>query len=68
MFEYKSEVYIPSNTAGVFKTFNDKDTAVLDELINKHAAEGWELVTNAVAANNLFILTFKRGKQPEHNQ
>jgi len=66
MFNYKSEVYIPSNTAGIFKVLSDKDTSVLDELINKRAAEGWELVTHSVAGNNQFIFTFKREKQSEH--
>ncbi len=44
---------------------NDKDAAELDELLNRRAAEGWELVTYDYMATSsqikgAFIVTFKQ--------
>jgi hypothetical protein len=62
MFEYKSEVFISPNAAGVIKVLSEKEMAVLDGLINKRAAEGWELVTHSVSGTSQFVITFKKEK------
>lgn len=64
MYEYKSEIL----TVGS-KWFSDKadekDAAELDELLNRRAADGWELVTydymaTSVQIKGAFIVTFRR--------
>ena len=47
---------------------NEKDAALLDELLNKNAAEGWELVTydymaTSTQVKGAFIVTFKKEKE-----
>ena len=63
MYTYKTEILKVSS-----KWFSDKaneaDTAELDELLNKRADEGWELVTYDYLATSLqvrgaFVLTFR---------
>ena len=64
MYQYKTEILTVST-----KFFSDKadekDASVLDELLNKRASEGWELVTYDYMATSTqikgaFIITFKR--------
>lgn len=64
MYTYKSEIL----SVGT-KLFSDKataeDAAELDELLNRRAAEGWELVTydymaTSVQIKGAFIITFRR--------
>ena len=64
MYTYKSEIL----SVGT-KLFSDKataeDAAELDELLNRRAAEGWELVTydymaTSVQIRGAFIITFRR--------
>ena len=65
MFEYKSEVVTVTKTTGIVsKNLNDKDASILDELINKRAEEGWELVTHSISTVGLaqFVVTFKKAK------
>ena len=65
MFEYKSEVVTVTKTTGIVsKNLNEKDVSILDELINKRAAEGWELVTHSISTVGLaqFVVTFKKAK------
>ena len=66
MYEYKTEVL----TTGI-KWFSDKandaDVTALDELINKRALEGWELVTysfmsTSLQARGATLITFKKQK------
>ena len=47
---------------------NDEDAAALDELLNRRAAEGWELAAyDYMATSNqikgAFIITFRREQQ-----
>ena len=71
MFEYKSEMLsVQTEFKGfkMVKTIVDHvDTAKLDELINKRAEEGWELVTHSSIVDTTFahintIVTFRRAK------
>ena len=64
MYTYKSEIL----TVGS-KWFSDKadekDASELDELLNRRAAEGWELVTydymaTSVQIRGAFIITFRK--------
>lgn len=64
MYQYKTEILTVST-----KFFSDKadekDASVLDELLNKRASEGWELVTYDYMATSTqikgaFIITFKK--------
>ena len=64
MIAYKTEI-LPAS----FKIFTDKanerDAAELDELLNRRAAEGWELVTydymaTSVQVRGAFIITFRK--------
>ena len=52
-------------TGGIIKSgLTDKDMTVLDELISKRSAEGWEFVTYSVSvsATIQFAVTFKKAK------
>ena len=69
MYVYKSEIL----TVGT-KWFSDKadegDIAILDNLLNERAAEGWELVTYDYMATSMqikgaFVVTFRKEKE-EH--
>ena len=64
MFEYKSELIMTTKTSGIVKNLSENDVSVLDELINKRAAEGWELVTHSVSivGTAQFVVTFKKEK------
>ena len=64
MYIYKTEILTVST-----KWFSDKadvgDISMLDELINKRAADGWELVTYDYMATSLhikgsFVITFRK--------
>ena len=66
MYIYQTEILGVSA-----KWFSDKanasDITMLDELINKRAADGWELVTYDYMATDLqikgaFVITFKKQK------
>ena len=67
MYTYKTEILTVST-----KWWSDKanaaDAAELDELLNRRAAEGWELVTYDYMATSTqikgaFIITFRRAQQ-----
>ena len=67
MIIYKTEIL----TVG-YKVMSDKadekDIAMLDELLNKRAAEGWELVTYDYMATSTqikgaFVITFKQERK-----
>ncbi len=66
MYTYKSEILWVSS-----KWFSDKvneaDLEELDELLNKRAEEGWELVTydymaTSVQVRGAFVITFRKAK------
>ena len=64
MYQYKSEILWVS-TKWLSDKASDEDAAVLDELLNRRAAEGWELVTYDYMATGIqikgaFIITFRR--------
>ena len=67
MYTYKTEI-LQVSTKWFSDKANDKDVALLDELINKRASEGWELVTYDYMATSTqikgaFVITFRREKQ-----
>ena len=64
MYKYKTEIVKVK-----FKFFaakaNKKDISVLDEVVNKRAEEGWELVTYSFMApagsfRSSFVITFRQ--------
>lgn len=64
MYTYKTEILLVST-----KFFSDKasekDAAELDELLNRRAAEGWELaqydyMATSTQLKGAFIVTFKK--------
>ena len=64
MYTYKTEILMVGT-----KWFSDKadanDIAVLDQLINERAADGWELVTydymaTSVQIKGAFVITFRK--------
>ncbi len=66
MYTYKTEILTVST-----KWFSDKanegDIALLDNLLNERAAEGWELVTYDYMATTAqikgaFVVTFRKEK------
>ena len=64
MYTYRTELLMVSTKLWSDKA-NEKDAAELDELINRRAAEGWELVTydymaTSVQIKGAFIITFRR--------
>ena len=64
MYRYKSEI-LEVSSKWLSDKANDRDAAVLDELLNERAAEGWELVTydymaTSVQIRGAFIITFRR--------
>ena len=66
MFEYKTEV-LSTGVKWFSDKANDADVLALDQLINKRASEGWELVTysymaTSVQARGATLITFKRQK------
>ncbi|MCL2856286.1 MAG: DUF4177 domain-containing protein [Oscillospiraceae bacterium] len=71
MFEYKSvalSIHKEMKGLKLVKTIVDHvDTAKLDELINKQATEGWELVAHSSVVDTVIgrvnaIVTFRRPK------
>jgi hypothetical protein len=61
---YKSEI-LKVGTKFWSDKANDEDAAKLDELLNKRAEEGWELVTYDYMATSsqikgAFIITFRK--------
>jgi len=70
MYEYKTEILQVSKRGFVVasqKTL-EEDVAVLDDLINAKAADGWELVTYLFTDVNLYakatgiLVTFRKQK------
>ncbi len=64
MYCYKSEI-LDVGARWLSDKANEKDAAVLDELLNRRSAEGWELVTydymaTSVQVKGAFIITFRR--------
>lgn len=51
MFEYKTEV-LKTGVKWLSDKANDADVTALDELINRRASEGWELVTYSYMATS----------------
>ena len=62
MFKYESMLLDASSF--IKGKLGTKDISILDEVINKRAADGWELVTYSysVAGIAQFLLTFKKEK------
>ena len=66
MFEYKTEILF-TGVKWFSDKANDADVSALDELLNKRASEGWELVTysymaTSVQARGATLITFRREK------
>ena len=67
MFEYKNEVI---DMSGILKSkLSGNDMITLDDMINKRAAEGWELISSSyfVGVPVQVLLTYKREKYPARN-
>lgn len=62
MFKYESVLLDASSS--IKGKLGSKDISILDEEINKRAADGWELVTHSysVAGYAQFLVTFKKEK------
>ena len=68
MYTYKSEVIDTELKWGFRDSASPKDVEKLDELINKKAEEGWELVeysymSNAFGFRSAILVTFKKKKE-----
>lgn len=66
MYTYKSEI-LWGSTKWFSDKANESDLAELDDLLNKRAEEGWELVTYDYMATSLqvkgaFVITFRKEK------
>lgn len=66
MFIYKTEILTVGTKFWSDKA-NGKDIALLDELLNKRAEEGWELVTYDYMATSAqikgaFVITFRQNR------
>ena len=66
MYTYKTEILYIGSKLWSDKA-NEKDAAVLDELLNKRAEEGWELVTYDYMATSAqikgaFVITFRQNR------
>lgn len=64
MYKYKTEI-LRVSVKWFSDKANEKDIAELDELINKRAAEGWELATYDYMATSTqiagaFVVTFRK--------
>lgn len=64
MFIYKTEI-LPVSTKWFSDKANERDTAMLDVLLNQRASEGWELITYSYMATSIqvkgaFAITFKK--------
>ncbi len=67
MYVYKTEI-LPVGTKWFSDKADDRDAAALDELLNRRAAEGWELAEYDYMATSsqirgAFIVTFKKEKE-----
>ena len=62
MFKYETVVLDASGS--IKSKLGTKDISILDEEINKRAADGWELVTysHSVAGFAQFLVTFRKEK------
>ena len=63
MFEYETDVL---NVTGKLRLSLVQDGKfVFDDLINKRAKDGWELVTHSIlwTTTAVFVVTFKREKK-----
>lgn len=63
---YKSEILYVSKKIWSDKA-NEKDIAMLDDLLNRRASEGWELVTYDYMATSsqirgAFVITYKKSE------
>ena len=60
MFKYESMVVDASGS--IKMKLGTKDISILDDIINKRAEDGWELVTYSysVAGIAQFLITFKK--------
>jgi len=66
MYEYKTEI-LSAGIRLVKGKAGDADAAKLDELLNKRAAEGWELVvynytTEVLNTSASILVTFRKAK------
>ena len=64
MYTYETEI-LQGSSKWFSDKADDKDIALLDELINKRASEGWELVTYDYMATSTqikgaFVITFRK--------
>ena len=64
MYLYRSEI-LTVGTKFMSDKADEKDIAMLDELLNRRAAEGWELVTYDYMATSTqirgaFVITFRQ--------
>ncbi len=66
MYIYKTEI-LKGSTKWFSDKANESDIAMLDQLLNKRAKEGWELVTYNYMATSTqikggFIITFRKNQ------
>ena len=66
MYIYKTEL-LKGSTKWFSDKANESDIAMLDQLLNKRAKEGWELVTYNYMATSTqikggFIITFRKNQ------
>ncbi len=66
MYTYKTEI-LTVGTKWFSDKADEKDIAILDELVNQRAEDGWELVTydymaTAAQIKGSFIVTFRKEK------
>ncbi len=66
-YEYKSEILETNKTWGLKDTVDAKELNNLNDLTNKRAQEGWELVThtympNVLSTRSAILVTFRRLK------
>ncbi len=64
MYRYKTEI-LKVGVRWLTDKATEQDAAVLDELLNRRAAEGWELVTydymaTSTQVKGAFIITFRQ--------
>lgn len=66
MYIYKTEILTVGTKIWSDKA-NEKDIVILDDLLNKRADEGWELVTydymaTSTQVKGAFVITFRKNK------
>ncbi len=64
MYRYKTEI-LKVGVRWLTDKATEQDAAVLDELLNRRAAEGWELITydymaTSTQVKGAFIITFRQ--------